>query len=123
MKDRILRAAAKAKRIEAMKFTEKELRGLTKSEKVFVRENNYSVCLNQNGIKLYMFVAKQLNGRKSLYAITKKQSINPNGHDISNEAYNYECWLLFDKKRNGFSKFYYERRFCKVGKSEIIIHA
>lgn len=123
MKDRILRAANKAKRIEAMKFTEKELRGLTNAEKDFVRDNGYSVCLNQNGIKLYMFVAKQLNGRKALYAITKKQSINPNGHDISNEAHNYECWLLFDKKRNGFSKFYYERRFCKVGKSEIIIHA
>ena len=123
MQDRILKASNKAKKIEAMKFTEKELRGLTKAEKDFVKENDYKVCLNQDGIKLYMFVAKQLNGRKALYDITKKQSINPNGHDISNEAYNYECWLLFDKKRNGFSKLYYERRFCKVGKSEIIIHA
>lgn len=123
MKDRILRAVNKAKRIEAMKFTEKELRGLTNAEKDFVRDNEYSVCLNQCGHKFYMFVAKQLNGKKALYAITKRQSINPNGHDISREAYNYECWLLFDRKKGGFSKFYYERRFCKVGKSGIIIHA
>lgn len=129
MKNRILDACQKAKRIEAMKFSEKELRGLSKSEKEFIRCNNYNVCINcritvsGDPVKLYLFIAKQLNGRKALYAITKKQSINPNGHDISNEAHNYECWLVFDRGKNGFSKFNYERRFGRMGNSEIIIFA
>ena len=129
MKNRILDACQKAKRIEAMKFSEKELRGLSNPEKEFIRCNNYNVCINcritvsGDPVKLYLFIAKQMNGRKALYAYTKKQSINPNGHDISREAYNYECWLLFNKNENGFYKFSYERRFCKIGNSEIIIFA
>lgn len=129
MKSRILRACEKAKKIESMKFSEKELRGLSKPEKEFIRCNNYNVCINcritvsGDPVKLYLFIAKQMNGRKALYAYTKKQSINPNGHDISREAYNYECWLMFDRITNGFSKFSHERRFCKMGNAEIIIFA
>lgn len=129
MESRILRAIKKAKRIEAMKFTEKDLRGLSKYEKEFIQNHDYNVCINcritvsGDPVKLYLFISKQMNGRKALYAYTKKQSINPNGHDISMEAYNYECWLMFDRITNGFSKFSYERRFCKMGNSEIIIFA
>ena len=129
MKNRILVACQKAKRIEAMKFSEKELRGLSKSEKEFIRCNNYNVCINcritvsGDPVKLYLFIAKQMNGRKALYAYTKKQSINPNGNDISRESSNYECWLMFDRAKNGFSKFNYECRFCEMGNSEIIIFA
>ena len=124
MKSRILRACEKAKEIESRLFTEKDLRGLTINEKEYIRKNGYRVLSAlPNGEKIYLFVARQVNGRKALYAITKKQSINPNGHQISKDAFNYECWLVFDRERYGFSKFNYERRFGRMGNSEIIIFA
>ena len=59
-------------------FTEKEMRGLLRVEKDFIRENEYHVSLNQNDEIFYLFPL----GKKQLYAISKKQSINPNGHFI-----------------------------------------
>lgn len=127
---RILSALKKAKEIEARKFTEKELRGLTNAEKEFIRDNNYNVCVTasiyafgENKQKLYMFIARQRNGRKALYAITKWQSVYPNGKDFAEGAYNYQCWMTFSNKENGFSKFYYEFRFSTMNHSEIIINA
>ena len=101
MKARILNAAERAKAIEAKKFTEKDLRGLTAAEKTFVRENGYNVCVSQYfpGIgcqQLYMFVAKQSNGRKALYAITKWQSVAPNRTDVVAGVWNFAAWMPFD---------------------------
>lgn len=101
MKARILNAAERAKAIEAKKFTENDLRGLTAAEKTFVRENGYNVCVSQyfpgGGYqKLYMFVARQANGRKALYAITKWQSIAPNRTDVIPGTFNFEVWMPFD---------------------------
>ena len=122
---RIERAINVIKELETLKFTEKDIRGLTKVEKQFLIENNYNVVLNQkgtigtNGI-LYMFIAKNKLGKKQLYAITKKQSISPNAHDISQSAYNHECWLLFDVASCEFSKYSYERRFCQTPNVRLI---
>lgn len=127
MKGRILRAAQRAKQIEDRKFTEKDLRGLTKAEKEFVRENDYKGVTTSvmNGRKqlLYMFVAKQRNGRKALYAITKRQSIRPNGKDFCSAGLNYWYWLTFDAKHAGFSSSFYECRFCNTEVEKVIIHA
>lgn len=111
---RIERAMTIIKQLETLKFSEKEIIGLSKSEKHFIAENDYNVVLKQNDDVLYMFIAKNELGEKQLYAITKKQSIYPNAHDICQSAYNYECWLLFDAKKEEFSKFYYERRFRTI---------
>lgn len=96
MKGRILRAAQRAKQTEARKFTEKE----------FIRDNDYKGVISQfmNGRAqlLYMFIAKQRNGRKALYAITKRQSIRPNGRDFCPAGLNYWYWLTFDAKHTGF---------------------
>lgn len=127
---RILSALKKAKEIEARKFTEKDLRGLTNAEKEFIRDNDYNVCVSasidafgKRKQKLYMFIARQRNGRKALYAITKWQSVYPGGKDFAEGAYNYQCWMTFSKKENGFSKFYYEFRFFTMDNSELIINA
>ena len=127
---RILAALKKAKEIEARKFTEKDLRGLTNAEKDFIRDNDYNVCVStsidafgRRKQKLYMFIARQRNGRKALYAITKWQSVYPDGRDFAKGVYNYQCWMTFSKKDNGFSKSYYEFRFCDIGNSELIINA
>lgn len=122
MKDRILRACEKAKEIENRLFTEKDIRGLASCEKEYIRENGYRVLSElPNGEKIYLFVARQVNGRKALYAITKKQSISPDGHQISKDAYNYECWLTFLKRNSGFSKFFYERRFSTIKENESVL--
>lgn len=125
MKDRILRACKKAKEIESRLFTEKDLRGLTNCEKEYIRDNKYRILSTlPNGEKIYLFVARQENGRKALYAITKRQSIRPSEHQISKDAYNYECWLIFLKKYQGFSRFYFERRFSTVKENqEVLIFA
>ena len=130
MKDRILKACKRAKEIESRFFTEKEMRGLTNDEKEFIRDNDYNVCVSacidafgDKKQKLYMFIARQRNGRKALYAITKWQSVYPGGKDFAPCVYNYQCWMTFSKKENGFSKFYYEFRFSTMDNSELIINA
>lgn len=124
-KGRFQRAMDVVNELSTLKFTEKDIRGLSKCEKQFIIENDYNVVLNQentigtNGT-LYMFIERNRLGKKQLYAITKKQSVRPNSHDISQSAYNYECWLLFDAERLEFSKYNYERRFCKVPNVRLI---
>lgn len=101
MKARFLNAAERTKAIEGKKFSEKDLRGLTAAEKTFVRESGYSVCVSQyfpgrGNQRLYMFVARQANGRKALYAITKWQSLAPNRQDAIPGIFNFEVWMPFD---------------------------
>lgn len=108
MKARFLNAAERAKAIEGKKFSEKDLRGLTAAEKTFIRENGYNVCVSQyfpgrGNQKLYMFVARQANGRKALYAIAKWQSLAPNRQDVISGAWNFEVWMPFDAAAGIFS--------------------
>lgn len=125
MTNRILRAIKVKEEIEASLFTETDLRGLSKSEKEYIRENGYKCYVDISGfkgcvIRYYMFINRNLLGKKQLYALTKKQSLLPNGHDISESAYNYECWLLFNANERLFSKFNYERRFCTTPNMRMI---
>lgn len=130
MKARILNAAERAKAIEAKKFTEKDLRGLTTAEKTFVRENGYNVCVSQyfpciGYQNLYMFVARQANGRKALYAITKWQSVAPNRTDIFSGIFNFEAWMPFDAAAEIFSTTTKEirRGTDNDAVNDVIIHA
>jgi hypothetical protein len=124
---RIEEANKRVKELDALLFTNKEMRGLSKVEKDFIIENDYHVKLIQSNVigtngTLYMFIAKNLLGKKQLYAITKYQSINPNGKDIAGceSGNNYDVWLLFDARYGRFSKFYYERRFCTIPNRRLI---
>lgn len=124
MKGRILSAIKRKKEIESTLFSEKELRGLSKVEKEYIRENEYKCYVDiawpRGTVRCYMFIERDLIGRKRLYAITKKQSIRPNGRDISANAHNYECWLLFTPSITPFSIYFYERRFCRVPEIRMI---
>nr|DAI13930.1 MAG TPA: hypothetical protein [Caudoviricetes sp.] len=83
-------------------FTEKELRGLSTSEKEFVRENSMSRVFRQevqfrHFNKIYLFIAvDRTTGRKHLYGQTKWQVLCPNRKDTCymQGAFNYNCWLL-----------------------------
>lgn len=130
MKARFLNAAKRAKAIEAKKFEEKDLRGLTAAEKTFVRGNGYNICVSQyfpvRGYqKLYMFVARQANGRKALYAITKWQSVAPNRTDVVAGAWNFAAWMPFDAAAEIFSTTTKEIRLGAATNAVngVIIHA
>ena len=119
---RILRVVKRIKALEATTYQESDLRGLSKPEKEFIRENDmkcwydYSDVMGRNH-RYYIFIAKDLTtGRKRLYAYEKKQFMMPNGNDISKSAFNYECWLTVDLHKGyaEISRHRYERRFCRV---------
>jgi hypothetical protein len=105
-------AIARKEELNNQLFTEKQMRGLSRVEKDFIRDNGYHVALNQNGDIFYLFISTNNLGKKQLYAISKKQSLCPNGHDINYSTLNYCCWLLFNAKKRTFSKFAYEFRFA-----------
>ena len=115
---RYLRAYETLKVIEGITYTNTDLRGLSKAEKAFMNSNNNKVYIDENNRRYYIFIARDLStGRRRLYAIGKRQWLNPNGHDISTDAYNYECWLIVNTNSNPWhyvSPLYYERRFCRM---------
>ena len=119
---RIFRAVKRFKALEATDYQESDLRGLSKPEKEFIRENGmkcwYDFCdVMGREHRYYIFMAKDLTtGRKRLYAYEKKQLLLPNGNDISSSAFNYECWLTVDLRKGyaEISRHRYERRFCNV---------
>lgn len=115
--NRILKLQNRKKEMENAVFTEKDLRGLSKAEKDFIRENDMKKTYSM----FYMFIEKNLStGKKQLYAYHKLQSLFPNGHDISNEFQNVDCWLTFNAsaKNSWFKEFFdtyhFERRFCQT---------
>jgi hypothetical protein len=119
---RILRAVKRIKALEATTYQENDLRGLSKPEKEFIRENEYKCWYDCNDVmgrrhRYYIFMAKDLTtGRKRIYAYRKDQYIQLNGHDISSDAYNYECWLIVDLRKGygEISRHRYERRFSNI---------
>lgn len=110
-KGRFERAMEIKKELSESLLKEKDLRGLTKLEKNFIRENGYHVEFKQGDNTFYMFIATNNLCKKQLYAISKKQSLCPNGHDINESSLNYCCWLLFNAKKNAFSRLSFELRF------------
>ena len=115
---RYLRAYKTLKVIEDITYTDTDLRGLSKAEKIFIKSNDNKVYIDENNRRYYIFIARDLStGRRRLYAIGKRQWLNPNGHDITKDAYNYECWLIVNTNSNPWhyvSPLYYERRFCQI---------
>lgn len=118
--NRIIRAQQTINALEERKFSEREMRGLSKAEKQFIADNGYHVRLVQNNTYFglyngvyYMFIARNLStGKKQLYAITKHQSILPN--EKTDGIFNYEKWLVLNTKEVCFKPLYYERRFCTM---------
>lgn len=124
--NRILKLQAAKKVLENAVFTEKDLRGLSKVEKDFIRENNMKKTYKD----FYMFIEKNLStGKKQLYAFHKLQSLFPNGNDICSDFINVECWLIFDSTaaksfyKDFFSKLRFERRFCQTPSTMILLWA
>lgn len=121
-----VRMTKRFKALESVQYSEYDLRGLSAQEKAFMRENEYKCYVDHRecsgGVvkttRYYLFIARSMTtGRRQLYAYSKKQYLNLNGHDISSDHYNYECWLTV-RFRNGefneISKYNYERRFCQM---------
>ncbi len=128
--NRILKAQKVIRELDNTVFSAKEMRGLSKTEKEFIEENNFNVTLTQrryvNHILLesctgtyYMFIARnKSNGKKQLYAIKKRQSLVPN--EKKDGLFNYEKWLVFDARRREFCDLNFERRFCEVPPIKLI---
>ena len=116
-----MRATKALKAIESVTYDEYDLRGLSAQEKAFVRENDYKCYIDywesfkHKPTRYYLFIARsETTGRRQLYAYSKKQWLCLNGHDISPDLFNYECWCTVRFRRGEFydiSKFFYERRF------------
>ena len=119
---RIIRACKRIKALEATEYSEYDLRGLSRKEKEFMSENGMKCWYDFRDVmgrkhRYYIFISRDLTtGRKRLYAYEKKQYIQLNGHDISSDAYNYECWLTIDLRKDygEISRLRYERRFCNL---------
>lgn len=119
---RIIRACKRIKALEATEYGEYDLRGLSRKEKEFMHENGMKCWYDFHDVmgrkhRYYIFISRDLTtGRKRLYAYEKKQYIQLNGHDISSDAYNYECWLTIDLRKDygEISRLRYERRFCNL---------
>lgn len=115
--------AERAKKFEQSLFTEKDLRGLSKPEKEFIRENNYHVYYQQKDTtykhfdKIILFVARdKTTNKKRLYGLTKWQLINPNLCDTAwgQKSWNYQYWLVpVLSKALPFSPYSYEFRFSE----------
>lgn len=114
---RYLRAYKTLMLIENITYTNTDLRGLSKAEKEFMNNNGNKSYIDEYDQRYYIFIARDLSsGKRRLYAIGKRQWLNPNGHDISPNAYNYECWLIVNTNTNPWhyvSPLYYERRYCQ----------
>ena len=126
LNNRILRAQELLKSMSEQKFTEKDLRGLSKIEKDFIRENGYNVELKQSGNLrsntgiYYLFIMRnRTTGRKQLYALKKRQIVRPN--EKVNGIFNYEKWLVYIARYGYFNDFEFERRFCEVPPFKFIL--
>lgn len=116
---RIYRAAQRIKTFEGTPYTEYDLRGLSKAEKEFMRENDmksYYDCRDVLGKmhRYYIFInTDKTTGKKRIYAYDKMQWLKPNGKDIG-DYWNYAYWLTIDTKRGEISKYNYEYRFSNI---------
>lgn len=125
---RFVRAQKRLRALESVMYEESDLRGLTAAEKSFIRENEMKCYLDvrdYHGVeRYYIFVGRDLTtGKKRLYAYSKMQMLNPNGHDVSASAYNYECYLIVQPLYvSPVSRFNYERRFCGGSLAPIFIN-
>nr|DAM96599.1 MAG TPA: hypothetical protein [Caudoviricetes sp.] len=104
---KILAKQNKFKAFFEVKFTEKEMRGLTEQEKELIRSNGYSRLFTQTNKghlnNIVLFIEKDHLGIKRLYGMTKWQIIAPNKSDVAymQGINNASVWFL-PQKRNGY---------------------
>ena len=108
--NKVLNAQEKIKEMNSLKFTDKDLRGLSKAEKDFIIENNYKISVKQydlsgNSIKMYLHIKRNNLGKKELFAYTKTQALRPNDRDISKSHLNHEILLKFHARESFYHKF------------------
>lgn len=106
------RQQERLKALDSMKYQEYDLRGLSKPEKEFVRNNEYKCYVDINGKRYYMFIGiNSTTGKRQMYGHSKKQILNPNGHDVDDRMYNYSIWLTLNTQTNlPFYNHSYEHR-------------
>ena len=121
MTNRILRAYQKLKAMDEEKFTEYDLRGLSKAEKEFIRDNGYSKTysvksslLSGSG-KFYLFVHRNRCGRMQLYAQRKDMVVRPNGINACFPTrWNNEVWLQFNWRWPHFNMYDVEIHLAEI---------
>lgn len=110
----VLRAQNRIRAFESVTYSEYDLRGLSKAEKEFMRENEMKSYFDYEGSRYYIFIRNnKTTGKKQLYAYEKKQWMNLNGRDFKTD-WNYAFWLTIDTKHNRISRFNYEYRFNEI---------
>jgi hypothetical protein len=119
---RVLRSFRRLQVLESVLYCDYDLRGLSKSEKDFIRGNEYRCYYDCGGKRFYIFIARNLTtGKKQLYAYEKKQYFTPNAQD-ANGVFNYEKWLLVNTRWEKISVFNYERRFSNNSLAPVWIY-
>lgn len=111
----IYRKQQKLQAMEAVKYEERDLRGLSQKEKELIRDNNYNNFVDVRGTRYYMFIARDLTtGKRRVYGYSKYQIIDPNGDyfHFTETRYNYNAWLILntDPEAQPFSPYRYEVR-------------
>lgn len=121
MNNRILRAYWRLKALDEEVFTEKDLRGLSKAEKEFIRENGFkktfsvqSSLLTSSG-KFYLFVHRNRCGRMQLYAQRKDMVVRCNHYNrYFTNRWNNEVWLQFNWRWPHFNMFEAEIHLAEI---------
>lgn len=109
---RVLCAVKRLQALESVLYCDYDLRGLSKQEKQFIKDNGYRCYYDCEGKRYYIFIARNLTtGKKQLYAYEKKQYLHLNQQDGAG-VFNYEKWLLVNTRWEKISILNYVRRFC-----------
>ena len=96
----------------SVKFTEREMRGLSKEEKELIRSNGYNRLFTQTGKEhlnnIVLFIEKNNLGKKKVYGMSKWQIVCPNKKDIAymQGVHNYCVWFLPIRSNNEDYFFY-----------------
>lgn len=115
----IYRKQQKLQAMEAVKYEERDLRGLSQKEKEFIRANDYRMFVDcEYKHRYYIFIARDLTtGRRRIYGLSKYQLIDPNGQyfPLTTARYNYSVWLTLNTDPNSypFNRYVYEVRAWK----------
>lgn len=119
---RVLCAVKRLQALESVLYCDYDLRGLSKQEKQFIKDNGYRCYYDCEGKRYYIFIARNLTtGKRQLYAYEKKQYFTPNALN-GGGVYNYERWLIVDTSRVRITRFNYERRFCNNSLAPVWIY-
>lgn len=112
MENRILNAQKRLRALEAEVFTEKDLRGLSKIEKEFVRENGYKKIYDVQSAyrfetgRFFLFINRNRLGKMQLYALRKDMLLRTcRANKNYPTCWNCEVWLEFHWSWPHFNTF------------------